>query len=271
METLVLTHTSEKGLRTEAVFLPVHGMNLASYKSGSVEIIDQATKKGFEERSSGLGPLIGPHFHRRKKELIPKIDQEFPQSAYCKEHGIEDFFSHGVARYVPWKYEKKESGFVAYLSGKDTWQGVTLADIEGQNFQMRMDALLNADGLHIDLSVVSDTDSIVGIHYYYRLPDGKGLIRANVKGKSDMEFPLDREVDMTFLPAPHPREGHITLETSEYILKTHYTCASQENSWQLYHPKDASFVCIEPLSAQDPRHPNLTVSAISIHLAIQAL
>lgn len=43
---------------------------------------------------------------------------------------------------------------------------------------------------------------------------------------------------------------------------------SEENCWQLYHPEGASFVCIEPISSQDPRHPNLSVSAISIRLAI---
>lgn len=270
METLVLTHISEDNIRTEATFLPEHGMNLISYKKGDVEIIDQTTKKGFDERSAGLGPLIGPHFHRRRPELLPKIDQEFPQSAYCKTHGIADIFSHGVARYVPWKFEKTENGFKAQLSGKDTWFNVPLSTIEGQNFQMTMEAELNSQGLNIKLSVVSDTDSVVGLHYFYRLPNGKGLIKARVKDQDLLvNFPSDQPIDSNFRPAPDPDKGIIWLETEEYILKTEYECISEENSWQLYHPENASFVCIEPISAQDPRHPNLSVSSISINLKIE--
>jgi galactose mutarotase-like enzyme len=267
METLVLTHISEDNIRTEATFLPAHGMNLISYKKGDVEIIDQATKKGFDERSAGLGPLIGPHFHRRRPELLPKIDQEFPQSAYCKTHGIADIFSHGVARYVPWKFEKTEKGFKAQLSGKDTWYEVPLSTIEGQNFQMTMEVELNSQGLRIQLSVVSDTDSVVGIHYFYQLPNGKGLIKAQVKDQElVVSFP-SKAIDSSFRPAD-PDKGIIWLETEEYTLKTEYDCISEENSWQLYHPENATFVCIEPISAQDPRHPNLSVSSISINLKI---
>lgn len=270
METLVLTHISEKNIRTEATFLPEHGMNLISYKKDGVEVIDQTTKKGFEERSAGLGPLIGPHFHRRRPELLPKIDQEFPQSAYCKAHGIADIFSHGVARYVPWKYEKTgNESFKARLSGKDTWYDVPLSTIEGQNFQMTMEANLNAYGLNIKLSVVSDTDSVVGLHYFYRLPNGKGVIKSKVKEQDlIVNFPADQAIDSTFHPSPDPDKGIIRLETEEYTLKTEYECVSEENSWQLYHPEKASFVCIEPISAQDPRHPNLTVSSIAINLKI---
>ena len=64
------------------------------------------------------------------------------------------------------------------------------------------------------------------------------------------------------------REGKILLETTEYQLATSYLCNCQENCWQLYHPKGASFVCIEPISAQDPRHANLTVSSLHIQLEI---
>lgn len=269
METLILTHISEDKVITQATFLPEHGMNLISYKRGDVEVIDQSTKKGFDERSAGLGPLIGPHFHRRKPELLPKIDKEFPQSAYCKAHGIADIFSHGVARYVPWKYEKTENGFKARLSGKDTWHEVPLSAIEGQNFQMTMDVDLNARGLNIKLSVVSDTDSVVGIHYFYRLPNGKGVLKAKVKHQElIMHFPSEEAIDANYHPSPDPDKGIIRLETEEYTLKTEYECVSEENSFQVYHPEKASFVCIEPISAQDPRHPNLTVSGISINLKI---
>lgn len=251
----------------EAIFLPSHGMNLISFKKGGIEVIDPSTKEAFENRSSGLGPLIGPHFHRRL--LLPKINEEgFPQYAYCKEHKISDLFSHGVARYVPWKYERTENGIKAILSGKDVWYGIPLSAIEGQNFEMRMDVALTGKGLNIDLSVVSDSDSLVGIHYYYRLPKGKGVVRSKVK-EGVLENFLNEAVDQTFRPYPNPRSGAITLVTDEYVLETEYQCVCEENSWQLYHPQGASFVCIEPLSAQDPRHPNLSVSGISIQLEVR--
>ena len=78
-------------------------------------------------------------------------------------------------------------------------------------------------------------------------------------------------MDNTFHPFPHPLNGTIILELDaiDYRLTTKYSSPSQENSWQLYHPKGASFVCIEPLSAQDIRHPNLTTSNILITLQIE--
>jgi galactose mutarotase-like enzyme len=234
--------------------------------------------------------LIGPHFHHRRKEIIPSVKDEalFPHIARVKSKGIEEPFSHGIGRYAPWKAEATPTSVKAELTGKDTWNGVPLAELEGQNFKMSFAADLQADGLHLHLSVVSDTDSIVGIHYYYHLPEGKGKIISSVQdtflkeGKRCpipsswtynpqhvLEFPLEEPADYTFYPYPHPCEGKIELVTPTHKLVTQYTCASQENAWQLYHPAGASFVCIEPVSAQDPRHPNLTVSSLRIHLNLQ--
>ena len=83
-----------------------------------------------------------------------------------------------------------------------------------------------------------------------------------------LKFDLSRSADYTFYPYPEKSKGEITLETNAYTLVTQYAAQSQENSWQLYHPEGASYVCIEPLSAQDPRHPNLTVSSLEITLSI---
>src|SRR6185295_13033771 len=85
----------------------------------------------------------------------------------------------------------------------------------------------------------------------------------------DLNLNLNSGIDSTFFPAPHPLQSEIWLETEEYRLKTTYHCLCEENAWQLFHPKNASFVCIEPVSAQDPRHPNLSVSSISILLEIE--
>lgn len=289
MERVTLKTKTEQGNPLEAVFLPEMGMNMISFKSGTTEVIDQSTQSLFDERFAGLGALIGPHFHRRKPETLPKITDEslFPHIARVKAKGPQDPFSHGIGRYAPWKYEATETTIKAVLSGKDTWNGVPLAAIEGQQFTMKFAADLTPSGLNIDLDVVSDTDSIVGIHYYYHLPAGKGKVIAQIQpefieqnerkplpanwpvdAQNLMTFDLNNEADYTFFPYPNPRAGKIILDAGSYKLNTTYTCQSQENSWQLYHPKGASYVCIEPLSSQDPRHPNLSVSSIKIRLEI---
>lgn len=289
MSAIILEHQTKQGERLQATFLPDKGMNLISLKKGDLEVIDQSTKNLFEERYAGLGALIGPHFHHRKLEIIPSIKDEslFPHIARIKAKGVQEPFSHGIARYAPWKAEATVNHVKAQLTGKDLWNGIALASLEGQNFNMQLEAHLGEQGLFLTLSVVSDTASIVGIHYYYRLPQGKGRVISEVQNQfaiqgelkpipSDWQFDsqqrlifdLQQEADFTFRPYPNPLHGNILLETEEYQLRTRYDCACAENCWQLYHPKEASFVCIEPLSSQDPRHPNLTVSSLNIHIEI---
>jgi hypothetical protein len=289
MPATTLKSQTEQGEPLEATFLPEMGMNMVSFKKGNIEIIDQSTRDQFEERFAGLGPLIGPHFHRRKAETIPPIKDEnlFPHIAKIKAKGIQDPFSHGIGRYAPWNAQASNNKITASLSGKDTWNGIPLSELEGQNFKMTFEAELHPTGLHLNLTVVSDSDSLIGIHYYYALPDGKGKISAEIQNKlidknetmpipstwdfyseNRLYFDLNREADFTFYPHPDPLNGKITLETSTYRLQTEYKCICQENAWQLYHPAGASFVCIEPVSSQDPRHPNLTASSLQIHLKI---
>lgn len=288
MESLILQHNCKDGVPYRAQFLPEHGMNLASFTRGDVEVIAQDTRRAFEERSAGLGPLIGPHFHRRRAENIPFIPDEslFPHIARCKAKGISDPFSHGVARYAPWKAEKKGNTIHAELTGKDLWNGIPLSKIEGQNFYMKFSASLHEIGLQLTLSIVSDTDSLVGIHYYYRLPDGRGFVKSRISNRcyiqgklmpvppewgfngQDLTFNLKEAADYTFSPAPNPLYGDISLLTSDYQLTTTYNCMCQENGWQLYHPAGTKYVCIEPVSAQDPSHTNLSVSSLHIQLQI---
>lgn len=289
MSAIVLEHQTKEGERLQATFLPDQGMNLISLKKDDTEVIDQSTRNLFEERYAGLGALIGPHFHHRKAEIIAKIKDEtlFPHIARVKAKGVQEPFSHGIARYAPWKAEATKNSIKAQLSGKDTWNGVSLIELEGQNFNMKMEVHLKEEGLFLDLSVVSDTASLVGIHYYYALPQGKGRVISNIQNQvimngelkpipsdwqfdtqQQLTFDLENEADYTFHPYPNLLKGHILLETDEYQLHTRYECACAENCWQLYHPKDASFVCIEPISSKDPRHPNLTVSSLNIHLNI---
>jgi len=292
MDPIVLSTQGENGERLQATFLPDKGMNLISFRWGDIEIIDQSTSSIFEERFAGLGALIGPHFHRRRPDILPKINDEslFPHIARVKEKGGTDPFSHGIARYAPWQAKTTETTIKALLTGKDLWNGISLATLEGQNFTMHFDVELTSKGLALSLDVVSETDSLAGIHYYYSLPKGSGTVTSNVqplyieKGEKKalpstwnidsqqrMVFNLDEEADFTFFPFPNPREGKIILNTGDYELQTTYLSNSQENSWQLYHPKGASFVCIEPISSQDPRHPNLTASSIKIKLSLKFL
>jgi hypothetical protein len=289
MSAIVLAHRSATGELLQATFLPEKGMNLISFKKGDREVIDQSTRVLFEERYAGLGALIGPHFHHRRTESLPRIKDEtlFPPIARAKAKGIQEPFSHGIARYAPWKAEATQTNVKAQLTGKDTWNGVPLSALEGQDFNMQLEANLREEGLFLTLSIVSDTDSLVGIHYYYALPQGQGRVISEVHNQVRVEgalqplpsiwqldapqrlvLDLDEEADFTFRPYPDPLKGDILLETDGYTLRTRYHCACEENSWQLYHPKGASFVCIEPLSAQDPRHPNLSVSSLHIHLEI---
>lgn len=266
----------------QATFDPERGMNLLSYKRKEIEVIDPSTRSLFEERYAGLGALIGPHFHHRK--TVPPVKDEalFPHIERVKAKGVQEPFSHGIARYAPWQVESSSSTHVkARLTGKDSWNGVPLAALEGQNFTMDFQAQLLETGLQINLSVVSDTDSLVGLHYYYHLPKGKGSVSAQVQNhyieggerKSLPSHFLTLELDgtaydRTLFPFPDPLQGKIYLHAGSYQLKVSYSCSCQENAWQLYHPAGASYVCIEPLSSQDPRHPNLTVSSLSILLEI---
>lgn len=290
MDTIVLRNKTAAGETLEATFLPEKGMNMISFKKDDLEVIDQSTRNLFDERFAGLGALIGPHFHHRKTETLPIIKDEslFPHIARVKAKGIQEPFSHGIARYAPWKAEATDTRVSAVLTGKDQWNGIALSELEGQNFKMTYIAELTTTGLRINLSVVSDIDSLVGIHYYYHLPRGTGKVISRIQDKmidqgqkkqvtvewnrddekTTLIQPLDRSIDATFYPSPDPLEGRILLDAVDYKLLTTYSCASQENCWQLYHPDGASFVCIEPISAQDPRHPNLTVSSIAIQLQI---
>jgi len=274
MSTIVLENQIKNGERLQATFLSDKGMNLISFKKGDIEVIEQSTQDIFEERFAGLGSLIGPHFHRRRAEVVPKVKNEelFPHIARVKAKGVQDPFSHGIGRYAPWQAQATSHQVKAKLTGKDTWHDVPLSTLEGQNFNMTFEAHLKENGLFLTLSIVSDTDSLVGIHYYYALPNGKGEVMSEVKNDSSvgekLVMDLTQAIDKTYYPFPNALEGDILLKTETYHLKTRYFSNNAENCWQLYHPAGAKFVCIEPISAKDPRHPNLSVSTIQIHLEI---
>ncbi len=118
--TVTLRNSTETGQLLQATYLPEKGLNLISFKIDDLELIDQSTKKAFEERFGGLGPMIGPHFHRRNPATIPPIKDEslFPFIAFATAHGSADPFSHGIGRYAPWKVESTETTCKGILTGK---------------------------------------------------------------------------------------------------------------------------------------------------------
>lgn len=288
---VVIEAEAENGEKLSASFLPNKGMNCISFKKGAIEAIDQSTKNLFEERYAGLGAMIGPHFHHRNPSIIPHIQNEslFPHIALVKAKGSKEPFSHGIGRYAPWTVKSATASSIkAVLKGGDLWNGVALKALEGQDFSMEYEAKISGQGLEIVLSVASDTESVVGLHTYYALPTGTGRVLAKVQNtyndkgimkpipaewKSEAEnhllsFDLTQEADYGFHSFPDPLHGSIILETGSYSLQVSYWSDNKENSWQLWHPKGGSFVCIEPLSASDPRKPILSVSRIKIRISI---
>ncbi len=272
-----------------ATFMPGKGMNFTSLKKGEIEAIDQSTRPLFEERFAGLGAMIGPHFHRRNPAVIPPVkeEQRFPHIARIKAQGSTEPFSHGIGRYAPWKVdEASEKRIKAILRGEDKWHDVLLKDLEGQDFEMHYTAELTPDGLQISLSVRSETESVVGLHTYYALIDGKGIISAHVRDQYNDQgvlnpipstwnyeghqliYPASEPFDFGFQPYPDPLHGMMELKTGNHRVQVNYWSDNEENSIQMWHPEGASFVCMEPLSAKDPRKPKLTVSRLKILISV---
>ena len=290
MDKRKLKNTSPTGEPLVATFLPEGGMNLCSYKLGDIEVMDQKTLPLYEERRAGLGALIGPHFHQRQ-EISTGFDEAlFPQIAKGKAEGRKDPFSHGIARYVPWKYVASETQIKGRLSGDDLYKGVPLRVFEGQNFSMTFESRLLPNGLFIEYKVDSEKPSLVGLHYYYAF-SGKGVVHGAVQptyrdqdgwkplpekwknGKENhLHFTLPQEADFGFLPekkTPNDHDYQIILDTEDYSLHIEYnTVSNSEISCQVYHPNKGTFVCIEPLSAKFPPQPKLNRSILEAKLEI---
>lgn len=273
----------------QAAFDPEKGMNLTSFLWGGIELFDPLTRSDFDRRFAGFGALIGPHFYHRKDGDIPAIDVRalFPFTTEILKKQKEPF-SHGIARYVPWKFEGNSHQIEAHLHGNDIYKGVRLLELEGQDFELIFKANLKADGLHIEYSMACDKPSVIGLHYYYTLPNKRGLIRAKVnseyhhpegwkqipknwkQSESELCFKIDEtvEADFGFRPIEGKSGALIQLLSDKYVLSVDYQTSHLENAWQLYHPKKASYVCIEPVSAKNPREATLMSAKINVLIRI---
>ena len=290
MNKIILKNLGLKGEKLQATYLPDDGMNLISYKMNEIEVIDQSTMNLFLERRAGLGALIGPHFYHRK--IIPtNIDPAlFPHMKERSKQGITEPFSHGIGRYVPWKYVNSETQIKAELHGKDLYKGVPLSVFEGQDFAMTYSAKLIPTGLVIEYMIRSENPSVIGLHYYYCIR-GKSSIIGHVgdsyrdqnewksipkswRGKraDQLSFDLNQEADFGFIPKkkdPCDHNYQFLLSTGDYSLHVDFHAASETDvCCQIYHPKESSFVCIEPISARYPPLPELTSSILEVKLEI---
>lgn len=286
----ILECQAKNGKKLTAIFSPEGGMNLMSYSYGGIEVIDQRTRPLFEKRMAGLGALIGPHFHHRNEDEIPPVDISplFPFVEELKLKDQKEFLSHGIARYVPWKYIGDRTSIKATLSGDDPYKGVLLKDIEGKSFELTYQADLTEDGLFIKYSMKSDKPSVIGLHYYYALPEEEAIVKAFVEpnfhhpdgwkpipafwltDKQMLNFKVDKEaiIDYGFRPFNDAFETQIELNTFSYKVQINYQASSHENAWQLYHPQSATYVCIEPVSAKNPREAKSLSSELKIQIKI---
>lgn len=276
----------------KATFDPEKGMNMVEFSWQGKSILDPSTKSLFLERSAGLGALIGPHFHHRKEEDIPPLkDPElFPFFEKLQKKGEKEMFSHGLARYVPWKVTQKEASLIqATLSSEDSYKGHLLKELEGYDFELHFQARMRQNILNIEYEFEAEKPSVIGLHYYYALEHQKGRVVSLVgpkyhhpkgwrpiepawlQGPTQLDFKIDPLVDADFGFCPENSLGkgsQIKLVLSDYTVQIDYETDSEENAWQLYHPKGAPYVCLEPLTAHNPREASLEKGRLSVQIKI---
>ncbi|MCH9620835.1 MAG: hypothetical protein S4CHLAM20_02390 [Chlamydiia bacterium] len=270
-----LKHLSKDKKLLEAIFAPAEGMNLISFRKDGKEFIDQSTKADFDKRFAGLGALIGPHFYHRKQNEIPPLDPEiFPHISSLGDLSKTDPLSHGIGRYVSWNFDNTSSSITGTVCGLDTHNGKTLASLEGFNFKLHFSCHLTNSGLNIKYEVTNEEKpTTIGLHYYLALKDKKGSVTIKSKKQyndmgtfkdipnkwrdshGNLHFDLKNESDFGFFPDTTDNTGQAVLKTKSHSLKISYKAFSDQHAFQLYHPKDGSFVCIEPVSAKNPRAP----------------
>lgn len=87
------------------------------------------------------------------------------------------------------------------------------------------------------------------------------------KDLNHLKFNLENASDYGFLPLSD-HGGEVLLETGDHQIKVSYQSPGEQVSWQLYSPKGATFFCIEPMSARNPRGLEATSSSFSTQIQI---
>jgi galactose mutarotase-like enzyme len=277
----------DKGIR--ATFDPEKGLNLISLMIEGHELIAQSTKKDFLDSSRGLGPLIGPHFYHRVADTIPYLDDNILDKLQKKLRFRRDSepFSHGIARYVPWKVTKEQkNSFHAVLDSHDTVEGITLGEIEGFDFVMEFEATVYQRELRILYKAKSTSQPVVvGLHTYYALEDsmktidlvGSPFYYDKLKKKSvppdwygdhGLRIPLDKPLDYTFSPQLD-KEGYGEVEVQRGVSTLLIQAkASPDLSFQLYRGENSPFICIEPIAALNPRIVTQKNASIEVRISL---
>ena len=261
---------AEAGIPLKATFSNDAGFSLKQLSLGKKKTIVAVPK----------GSLIGPHFAARNPATIPTSDTP-PGS----DEGADPLY-HGIARYAPWNISCNGRTLTATLSSKDQWGNKTHEEWEGQVFEMKFEASFVLETLQLRLSVVSAADSLVG--FEVRSPHSPHLeIKSSVHPsciqeggvaelphdwgrdhQGNMRAKIAKPCDLAFHPYPNPLSGTIDCLYPEYTLRTMYRCAHQENGWLLRYRENNDFVSIIPITSQNPWRPNLSVSALDVHLTI---
>ena len=91
-----------------------------------------------------------------------------------------------------------------------------------------------------------------------------------LKDKKELFFKVDKDVeaDFGFRPYNDALETQIELDAQSYKLQINYQASTRENAWQLYHPTDATYICLEPVSAKNPREPKSLSSELKVQIKI---
>jgi len=280
---------SDNGQPLQACFDPAQGMALVQLKQGDIEVLETSPEQSLVAINEEAGTIIGPHFGERIPQIVPELSypEKWGHLEALRQQGAEDPFPDGIARYVAWQTDSASEKLSALLDGEQEVHGQELEQLEGQRFKMRCSAQLTDAGLQLSANVVSDADSIVGYSFAFRLPNGKGELTSDVAdyhldGTNKVPLPegcrydenhcihldLSQPTHYTFHPYTDPTSGQIDLRTEEYKLRLAYSCASQENAWQVIRPEGGFCVILRCLSAKYPCRPTLSVSGIKVQLQL---
>jgi galactose mutarotase-like enzyme len=235
---------------------PEVGLSLLSFRYRGRELLALDTGESFRRCRKGLGPLIIPHFNQAGP--LPAVTPDsFPHIPHVQSLGVHHPFQHGIGRYVPWRYRAGPESLVGTMDGTMHYRGYTYAQLTGYDFTAEVTYRVREDGLQILFALEAEHPVAAGIHFYYHLPDPTNAsVEASscITGPLPFPIPCGIPVNAVFSTAACP-PGHswCSLTTDSWTLRTDFTCSgrpeSSFDSLVIFHPENARFVCIEPLSS----------------------